>query len=129
MHTIRYIVGDEIFFPTLKELATDPKFTYDNLISTDDVEKLFTKASGMYLKPVFDLYLRTTQKLDVRVKQTGNDEYLIQLLNFKDPLPLDVQTADGRERRIVDAKGITVKSGSTPVIDPDVYYLKRVILE
>jgi len=129
MHTIRYIVGDEIFFPTLKELATDPKFTYDNLISTNDVEKLFTKASGMYLKPVFDLYLRTTQKLDIRVKQTGNNEYLIQLINFNDPLPLDVQTDNGRERRMVDEKGITVKSESTPVVDPDVYYLKRVILE
>jgi len=129
MHTIRYIVGDEIFFPTLKELATDPKFTYDNLISTNDVEKLFTKASGMYLKPVFDLYLRTTQKLDIRVKQTGNTEYLIQLINFNDPLPLDVQTDNGRERRMVDEKGITVKSESTPVVDPDVYYLKRVILE
>ena len=129
MHTIRYIVGDEVFFPTLKKLATDPMFTYDNLISTDDVEKLFTNASGMYLKPVFDLYLRTTKKLDIRIKQTGNTEYLIQLLNYDDPLPLDVETTSGRERMTVDEKGITVKSESTPVVDPDVYYLKRVILE
>ena len=63
MHTIRYIVGDEIFFPTLKGLATDPKFTYDNLISTDDIEEVFTNASGINLKPVFDLYLRTTRSL------------------------------------------------------------------
>lgn len=129
MHTIRYIVGDEIFFPTLKKLATDPMYTYDHLISTDDVEKLFTNASGMYLKPVFDLYLRTTHKLDIRVKQTSNTEYIIQLLNFDDPLPLDVQTSSGRQRMTVDEKGITVKSESTPVVDPDVYYLKRVILE
>ena len=27
MHTLRYIMGDEIFFPTLKKLATDPQYT------------------------------------------------------------------------------------------------------
>lgn len=129
MHTIRYIIGDEVFFPTLKKLATDPKYTYDNLVSTDDVQKLFTSASQFNLKPVFDLYLRTTQKLDIRVKQTGNTEYLIQLINFNDALPLDIQSSNGRERMMVDEKGITLKSETTPVIDPDVYYLKRVLLE
>jgi hypothetical protein len=29
----------------------------------------------------------------------------------------------------ISKKGVTVKSDITPVIDPDVYYLKRVILE
>lgn len=129
MHTIRYIIGDEIFFPTLKKLAMDPAYTYDNLITTNDVEQLFTKASHVNLKPVFDFYLRTAQKLDVRVKQTNNTEYLIQLLNFNESLPLDVQTSTGTARMMVDKKGITIKSDTTPVIDPDVYYLKRVILE
>jgi aminopeptidase N len=69
MHTLRYIIGDSVFFPTLKNLATDPMYTYDNLVSTDDVEKLFSNASGTNLKPVFDFYLRTTNKLEVRVRQ------------------------------------------------------------
>jgi aminopeptidase N len=129
MHTIRYIVGDEIFFPTLKGLATDPKFTYDNLISSDDIEEVFTNASRINLKPVFDLYLRTTEKLDISVKQTGATEYSIKLLNFNDPLPFDIQTTMGKERMMVDEKGIKVKSDITPIVDPDVYYLKRVILE
>ena len=41
MHTIRYIMGDSLFFPTLKKLATDPKYTYDNTVTTDDVGKAF----------------------------------------------------------------------------------------
>ena len=129
MHTIRYIVGDGIFFPTLKQLATDPKYTYDNLISTDDIEQLFSNASHINLKPVFDFYLRTTQKLDIRVKQTNNTDYIINLLNFDEALPLDVQTSKGRERMMIDKKGVTIKSETMPVVDPDVYYLKRVILE
>ncbi|HMG94111.1 MAG TPA: M1 family metallopeptidase [Chryseolinea sp.] len=129
MHTLRYIIGDEIFFPTLKKLATDARFTYDNFITTDDVEGVFSQASGMNLKPVFHLYLRTTNKLDIGVKQTGNTDYLIKLLNFTDPLPLDIQTSNGTERIMVGKKGVTVRSDITPIVDPDVYYLKRVILE
>ncbi len=129
MHTLRYIIGDEVFFPTLKKLATDPKYTYDNLISTNDVEQLFSSASGINLKPVFNFYLRTTQKLEVGMKQTGVDKYIIQLLNIDTPLPMDVQTNNGIERLNIDKKGIVVKSTTTPIADPDVYYLKRVILE
>jgi aminopeptidase N len=129
MHTLRYIIGDEIFFPTLKKLATDPRFTYDNLVNTEDVERLFSEASGMPLKPIFDFYLRTTNKLDISVKQTGSNDYQIKLLNFENPLPLDIQTTNGVQRMMVGKKGVVVQSSSIPVIDKDVYYLKRVILE
>ena len=129
MHTIRYLIGDEVFFPTLKKLVTDSKFTNDNLVSTNDVEELFSTASGVNLKPLFDFYLRTTHKLDIIVKQTGNTDYLIQLSNFEFPLPLDIRTNQGTTRMMVDKKGIVVRSETLPVVDPDVYYLKRIILE
>jgi aminopeptidase N len=129
MHTIRYIIGDEIFFPTLKKLVMDPRFTYNNLIGTDDVAELFSNESGTNLKPVFDFYLRTINKLDINVKQTGNTDYLIQLLNFDFPLPIDVQTSKGIQRMMIDKKGVVVRSDISPTVDPDVYYLKRVILE
>ncbi|MEO6542328.1 MAG: M1 family metallopeptidase, partial [Ferruginibacter sp.] len=41
MHTLRYVMGDELFFPTLKKFATDPKYTYDNTVVTTDVEQHF----------------------------------------------------------------------------------------
>ena len=49
------------FSPPLKKLATDPKYTYDNFVTTDDVEKLFSHASEQDLKPFFDFYTRTTE--------------------------------------------------------------------
>jgi aminopeptidase N len=63
MHTLRYVLGDSIFFPALKKLATDPAYTYDNTVTTDDVEKLFSSASSKNLKPLFDLYLRTVNTM------------------------------------------------------------------
>ncbi len=52
MHTLRYVLGDSIFFPTLRKLATDPVYTYDNTVTTDDVEKLFSSASKQNMKPI-----------------------------------------------------------------------------
>jgi aminopeptidase N len=129
MHTIRYITGDEVFFPALKKLATDSAYTYDNRTTTDDVEKLFSKESGIDLKPVFDFYLRTINKLEVSLTQTKEDSYLVQLLNYEGVLPMDIQTDAGIARMNIDKKGITVTSKTQPVVDPKTYYLKKVILE
>lgn len=129
MHTIRYVIGDEIFFPALKDFVTNTKYTYDKLVNTDDVEKHFSNASGKDLKPLFDLFLRTTDKLTVSVKQTAENKYRISILNPGISVPIDIQTDKGLERMNLDAKGITVESSTAPVIDPKVFYFKKVILE
>jgi aminopeptidase N len=129
MHTLRYVLGDEIFFPTLKKLATDPQYTYDNTVVTADVEKLFSSASGKNLQPLFHFYLYTTNKLDVLVKQTGAKTYTVSLLNFDAPLPLDVTTHAGTQRMELSKTPVRITSETTPVIDGKLFYLKRVILE
>lgn len=129
MHTLRYVMGDDLFFPTLKKLATDPKYTYDNTVVTADVEKLFSGAYGKTLNPLFHLFLYTTDKLEVHVRQTGEDKYTIKLQNLDMSIPLDVQTDTGIKRIMVDKKGTAVTSKSQVLIDPKVFYLKKVILE
>ncbi len=75
MHTLRYIIGDAVFFPTLKHLSTDSNTTYIHTTNTDAVEKLFSKASGTDLSPLFHLYIYTTNKLEVDVKQQDVNHY------------------------------------------------------
>ena len=98
-------------------------------MSTDDVEQFFTKQAGYNLKPLFDLYLRTTNKLEVHVKALPGNKYLIQLQNIDMKLPLDVGTDSGVKHLTVDAKGLRVESKSMPAIDPEVFYLKKIIIE
>jgi aminopeptidase N len=126
MHSLRYLVGDEIFFPTLKKLATDPQYTYDNFVTTGDVEKLFSNAAGKNLEPFFNFYLRTTDVLDVQVKETGFQQYQIKINNFFMPLPVEI-TADGTTtKQLITATGIVVKSALPPQVDAKGFYLKRV---
>src|SRR5688572_29542814 len=129
MHTLRYVMGDEKFFPALKKLATDPQYTYDNTVVTADVEKLFSGAYGKSLDPLFHLFLYTTNKLEVHVRQTKDNEWLVRLLNLDISIPIDVQTDAGIQRISTDKKGTTVTSKTPVIIDPKVFYLKKVIIE
>jgi aminopeptidase N len=130
MHTLRHVLGDNLFFPTLKELATDKKYTYDNFVTTDDVEKLFSKNYGKDLKPLFDFYLRTINKLEIQVTQTNSDEYLVSAMNIPMPLSIDISTDSGKQKVIFnDNKPVKIRSKILPVIDPNGYYLKRVVFQ
>lgn len=129
MHTLRYVIGDDIFFPTLKKLSTDKQYTGDKMINTDDVEQLFSLAAATDLKPLFNLYLRTIQKLEVHINPLRGDKYKIQITNISMPLPLDIVTEKGRQRMMVTKEGITVSSSQLPQVDPDMYYLKKIVIE
>lgn len=129
MHTLRYVLGDALFFPTIKKLATDPQYTYNNMVTTDDVEHLFSLQSGKDLKPLFDFYLRTTKKLEIIIHQTGYQEYAIKSTNLPMPLDIDILTNAGIQRITLPAKDkeVKIKSNFPPVADPNGYYLKTVI--
>jgi aminopeptidase N len=129
MHSLRYLIGDEIFFPTLKKLATEPQYTYDNFVTTMDVEKLFSTAAGKDLKPFFDFFLRTTNVLDITVKEVGFQKFQIKQNNFFMPLPFEI-TANGQTKRtIIPSEGIVVNSALVPLVDAKGNYLKKVTLQ
>lgn len=129
MHTLRYVIGDALFFPTIKKLATDPQYTYDNTVMTADVEKLFSAAYGKSLQPLFHLYLYTTDKLEIHVRQTSPKEYRVRLLNMEMPLPVEITTDKGSKKYTVDKNPVTVTSSSLPLIDQKGWYLKKIIYE
>jgi len=128
MHSLRYLIGDEVFFPTLKSLATHPKYTYDSFVTTDDVEKLFSTSSGKNLKPFFDFYLRTTDVLDVNVKEIGFQKYQVKINNFFMPLPFDIIANDKINKVIIPAEGIIINSAYSPQVDPKGFYLKKITI-
>lgn len=127
MHSLRYVIGDEIFFPTLKKLATDPRYTYDNFVVSNDVEALFSNAAGYTLKPFFDFYLRTTNTLDFNVKEIGFQQYQISPANYIMDLPVDIMINNKIERKIMVKDGLKITSQYTPIIDPNGFYLKKVV--
>jgi aminopeptidase N len=129
MHSLRYVLGDELFLKTLKQLATDPAYTYDNTVTSNDVEQLFSKAAGYTLKPFFDFHLKTTQLIEVSIKETSYQQYQIKPLNYFMDLPFEI-TLNGKATRMMLGKdGISVKSNTIPMVDAAGYYLKKVVIQ
>lgn len=129
MHTLRYIMGDSIFFPALKKLATDPAYTYDNNVTTADVEKLFSAAYGKSLLPLFNLYLYSVNKIEVSIKQVTETKYEIRLLNLDMEIPMDIVTHEGQERITLGKKPVLVNSNTALQADPTIFFLRKVIME
>ncbi len=129
MHSLRYVVGDEIFFPTIKKLSTDPKYTYDNFVTSADVEELFSEAAGYSLKSFFDFYLKTTKTFEFNIKETGYQTYYIKPLNYVMNLPLDIMINGKIEKHTLTNNGLTVVCATPPVVDPKGYYLKTVTIQ
>jgi aminopeptidase N len=128
MHSLRYLIGDDIFFPALKKLATDPSTTYDNFVTSTDVEQLFSKASNMDLKPFFNFYLRTTDVLDISIKETGYQQWLININNPFMDLPVEVTSNGKTERMLVTKEGLKLTSAMPPIVDGKGYYLKKITM-
>lgn len=129
MHTLRYVLGDSIFFPALKAFAMDPRFTYNHFVKTEDVISHFNALSGRNLQPLFDLYVYSIAKLKITVRQTGLQTYEIRTENMPMELPLEIQTTAGRTVIQVSSKPVKINSATMPVVDPDAYYLKTITIE
>ena len=114
MHSLRYLIGDSLFFPTLRKLATDPNYTYDHFVTTRDVESLFSTETHRDLKPFFDFYLRTTQVLEFEITETAYQTYKIQIHNFFMPLPIEISSAEGNRRMKIGKDGLLIKSSTPP---------------
>jgi len=130
LHTLRFVLGDSVFFPALKKFVVDVKYPYNQFFTTDDVEQYYSAQSGKNLKPLFDFYLKTTHTMDFQLIRTGPDTYNIYIANSPMELPLDILTDTGVMHATTPVKDVklTIKSKTTPVIDPKGYYYKRVML-
>jgi aminopeptidase N len=127
MHSLKTVIGDDVFFATLKELATNPIYTYDNTVTTEDVEQLFSSRSKTNLKPLFDFYLRTTEKIAIEIHKTTADHYTITSVNVPMPIPIEVTTSSGIKTVVLEQdKPITIINNTVPLVDGRGDYLTKV---
>jgi len=135
LHTLRYQLGDEDFFKTLRRMAypkpemerwTDGRQT--RFSSTDEFQQISENISGQDLDWFFDLYLKQpalpTLKIDQRADQltlTWQSPVEGMILN----MPVEVQV--GKKRKRLSFKNgqavLKLKKGHEVMIDPDSWLL------
>ncbi len=125
IHTLRYILGDEVFFPMLKAFVSDEQYTYSNLVDTQDFTDFVQQYSGQDLEDFFQLYLYTTTVPEVKVVKKGKNRYAVTLSNIDFSLPMDILTSNGIQRIQLSSKPTLIKSDVPVTVDPEGWYLKQ----
>ncbi len=135
LHTLRYLIGDDAFFRSLRRMAypdkamesiTDGRQT--RLVNTDDFLTIAEQESKMKLGWFFEMYLRQP-KLPVLKAEKESGSLLLTWETPSDmpfPMPIDV-VVDGKTKRIEMPQGkarVPFEGATPPTIDPNGWVLR-----
>jgi aminopeptidase N len=136
LHSLRWKLGDEVFFKALRRMAyPDPakeKLTDGSacrFATTDEIQGIAEKVSGEDLDWFFELYLRQP-KLPMLVQKRRGDKLQLAWETPADldfPMPVQVRVGDELVRVEMDGgKGeLSVGEGTDVVVDPHTWILKE----
>ena len=124
MNSLRYILGDSAFFAALKDFATNPQYTYQNRVVTDNFIDLIKRHSQSDFSAYIADYLYTTNIPDVRVDSVSQNLYNVSIPNIDYTLPMDISGDEMYERVVLSKKPVQINSSVKPVVDPEDWYLK-----
>ncbi len=127
LHTLRWLVGDEVFFEALYRFANDPEYAY-GLVSSADFAALVDEISGLDLGWFWSRYLLRADIPAWRVERRpadGGERIEITWGDSAFPMPLEV--AVGGDSRRIDMKdgraSFSVRTDTVVEIDPDGWVL------
>ncbi len=129
LHTLRYLIGDEVFFRALRRMAypdpnmekiTDGRQT--RFATTDDFLFICEKESGMELDWFFEVYLRQP-KLPILHSKIENNTLSLSWevpVEVPFPMPVDVQIGKAIKRIEIPQNGVKIpfEKDEKPVVDP-----------
>lgn len=118
MHSLRWVLGDDVFFPMLKAFANDPGFTYENQVNTRDFIDFVKSFSGKDLEGFFQLYLYSTDIPEVKISKKGKKGFEVSLLGIDFQLPVELKTEKGIETVNLGKQPLLINSTSKPTVDP-----------
>ena len=134
LHMLRYIIGKETLWASLKEYLQMPKELPDNQTSTEEFISLIEENSGMKLDWFFNQYffkkeLPTLRKLEKTIKNKKYVDLWWEEVDFKMPIEINYFSFDGKRYKKLDLdnkpKRFVIPSESDLVIDPNRWLLYK----
>ncbi|MEO7658788.1 MAG: M1 family peptidase, partial [Pyrinomonadaceae bacterium] len=139
LHTLRYLIGDDAFFRSLRRMAYPTKEMeswtdgrQERLVNTDDFLTIAEQESKMDLGWFFELYLRQPKLPRLGTVGSGSGSSGVLNLSWETPnnmpfpMPIDIEI-NGKIRRVEmkDGKATVSFTGAPPNIDPKGWVLKE----
>jgi aminopeptidase N len=125
LHSLRWILGDDVFFPMLKAFAGDTRFTYENQANTRDFIDFVKSYSGKDLEGFFQLYLYTTQIPVVKISKKGKKGFEVSLEGIDFRLPVELKTEKGIKTVVLSKNPLLINSKNIPIVDPRGWLMLR----
>ncbi len=121
LHTLRYLIGDEAFFESLRRMAY-PTVELESVTdgsqcrfaSTEDFRRIVEQRSGRDLAWFFDVYVRQPELPELAVTRDGPRLRLQWITPDGLPFPMPVEVSFSGETRTVD-----MSTGSAEIELPD----------
>lgn len=140
LHTLRYLIGENILKESLKEFLHMPKELSHNQTSTNEFISLIEENTGKSLKWFFNQYLYSADlpELNIKMKIIKKKKFIdIWWSNkgFIMPIMIVYDAIDGPRKKILDLnnspKRIVIPISSKFIIDPEAWVLfkKNIIKE
>ncbi|HUR97016.1 MAG TPA: M1 family metallopeptidase [Pyrinomonadaceae bacterium] len=134
LHSLRYLIGDDAFFRSLRRMAYPTKEMekltdgrQERLVNTDDFLTIAEEESKMDLDWFFEMYLRQPKLPKLVTEASGGTMNLRWETpnNMPFAMPVDV-VVNGKTQRVEmkGGRGSMSFSGAAPVIDPNGWVLK-----
>ena len=132
LHTLRYLIGDDIFKSSVKEFLHMPKNLPNNQTTTEEFISLIEENTNKRLNWFFDVYLYSSELpvLNIKKEFRGNKQFIDLWWDregFIMPLEISYKSFDGIRKRKVDLSNnpsrIGISANSKFNIDPNKYVL------
>lgn len=135
LHTLRYLIGEDAFFRSLRKMAYPTKamesYTdgrQQRLTDTDEFLRIAETESKMKLGWFFEMYLRQPELPTLVVNKTDTQLELSWTTPKNMPFPMPIDVKVGNETRRVEMKGgkgiLKLQPGQDYTVDPNGWVLK-----
>ena len=137
LHMIRYLVGKDILWTSLKEYLKMPKELGDNQTTTEEFISLINENSGSDLFWLAEQYLYSKDLpiLQMRERKVNNKRFIDiwwREKGFKMPLEIKYDSFDGERKRSLELTNkpmrIVVPDSSDLVLDPNGWVLYDLVV-
>ncbi|MCS6874229.1 MAG: M1 family metallopeptidase [Pyrinomonadaceae bacterium] len=139
LHTLRYLIGDEVFFRSLRRMAypreemeRSKKGIQARFVTTDEFINIVERESGMQLRWFFNVYLRQPELPELFVQQANEKTKIFWKTPYKTEFPMPVEVeVEGKIIRLEmkGGQGAIEYPISSIKVDPRGWILKRVVFE
>lgn len=137
LHSLRYLIGEEAFFESLKRMAYPNPHKMENIdgsqvryVTTEDYISIVEKIVGKDMHWFFDVYVRQGRAPVLISKvEKGNLHLRWKVPNeLPFPMPVEVKLGDKVKRYDIPAEGLVIPfdRGDRPEVDPDRWLLMEV---